>query len=127
MIISIKPKLLNEPMIVIVETKNSVGEIIGTVIWKNWKFDEAPSTSAASYKVFGTDWIAPNKIKKVNPRFIQTVVIITAHIALVGLVNQFITGKLNQLLMSAKKPVEGLKMKSQKIAATATETPIVTE
>lgn len=109
------------------DTKNKVGEIDGTVMWKNWNREEAPSMLAASYNVVGTEDIAPSKIKNVKPRFIQTVVIMTAHIAAVGFVNQGICGKCIQVLIKDKNPVDGLKMNSQKIAATETETPIVAE
>ena len=82
---------------------------------------------AASYKVVGTDDMAPSKIKKVKPRFIQTVVMMTAHIAAVGSVNQGICGRCIQVLTRERNPVDGLKINSQKMAATETETPIVAE
>lgn len=124
---SIKPKLLNDSIKVMIETKNNVGEIEGIVMWKNWKRDDAPSIFAASYKVVGTDVMAPRRIRNVNPKFIQTVVIMTAHIAAVGSVNHGICGRCKKVLISERNPVEGLKINSQKIAATETETPIVAE
>ena len=124
---SIKPKLLNDSIKVMIETKNKVGEIDGMVMWKNWNLDEAPSILAASYNVVGTEVIAPSRIRKVKPKFIHTVVTITAHIAAVGSVNQGICGKCSHVLANDKNPVDGLKMNSQKIAATETETPIVAE
>ena len=124
---SIKPKLLNDSIKVIRDTKNRVGEIDGIVMWKNWNLDEAPSMLAASYKVVGTADIAPKRIRKVKPRFIQTVVMMTARIAAVGSVSQGICGKCIQVLTRDRNPVDGLKINSQKIAATETETPMVAE
>lgn len=109
----------------ITATKNIVGEIIGKVMCQNWYRGEAPATSAASYKLFGTDCNAPKNNKNVNPKCIQTVVAITATIAQLGVVNHMMGLAPKLLITWFKIPIDGLNMNNQKTAETDTETPIV--
>ena len=41
-------------MVLTIRVKNSAPEIIGTVMWRNWRQELAPSSRAASYSSLGT-------------------------------------------------------------------------